>query len=293
MNTTESRVAAWGGSLLVSLALLAGCSAPAERQTITVKGSDTMVLLGQRWAEIYMKEHPDAVIQVTGGGSGTGIAALINGTTDICESSRPMSAEEKTKVQEQRQAVATEIPVALDALAVYLNKENPVQQLTMEQARKIFQAEITNWKDVGGPDATIVLYGRENNSGTYVYFKEHVLANGDFAEQYQPMAGTAAVINAVTKDTLGIGYGGIGYASDVKTISMAKDASSPAIEPKMENVLDNSYPLSRSLFWYTAGEPTGAIKEFVDWALSPEGQKVVTDVGYYPLRPNTATTQAP
>ena len=296
MNTTESRVAAWGGSLLVSLSMLAGlagCSPPAERQTITVKGSDTMVLLGQRWAEIYMKEHPDAVIQVTGGGSGTGIAALINGTTDICESSRPMSAEEKTKVQEQRQMAASEIPVALDALAVYLNNENPIQQLTMEQARKIFQAEITNWKDVGGPDATIVLYGRENNSGTYVYFKEHVLANGDFAEKYQPMAGTAAVINAVTKDPLGIGYGGIGYASDVKTISMAKDASSPAIEPKMENVLDNSYPLSRSLFWYTADEPTGAIKQFVDWALSPEGQKVVTDVGYYPLRPNTETIQAP
>ena len=252
-----------------------------------------MVLLGQRWAEVYMKEHPDAVIQVTGGGSGTGIAALINGTTDICESSRPMSEDEKTKVQDQRKAAATEIPVALDALAVYLNKENPVQQLTMEQAKKIFQAEITNWKDVGGPDASIVLYGRENNSGTYVYFKEYVLANGDFAEKYQPMAGTAAVINAVTKDPSGIGYGGIGYASEVKAISMSKDASSPAIEPNMENVLDNSYPLSRSLFWYTAGEPSGAIKQFADWVLSPEGQKVVTEVGYYPLRSTTQTTRTP
>jgi phosphate transport system substrate-binding protein len=289
MKTTQSFPAICGVLLALAFVAIAGCAAPPDRQTITVKGSDTMVLLGQRWAEVYMMEYPDAVIQVTGGGSGTGIAALINGTTQICESSRPMSAQEKTNVREQRNAEAVEIPVALDALAIYLNKENPVRQLTMEQVRRIFQADITNWKDVGGMDAPIVLYGRENNSGTYVYFKEHVLANGDFAERYQALPGTAAVMNAITKDPGGIGYGGIGYATDIKTIPIAADPSSPAVEPNMENVLNKSYPLSRFLFWYTAGPPEGPVKQFVDWVLSPEGQEIVSDVGYYPLEGGAAS----
>jgi len=262
-----------------------GCSAPpVERQTITVKGSDTMVLLGQRWAEVYMKAHPDVTIQVTGGGSGTGIAALINGTTQICEASRPMKPEEKNSVKEQRHADAVEIPVALDALAVYLHKDNSIEHLDMEQVARIFRGEVTNWKDVGGKNAPILLYGRENNSGTYVFFKEHVLKNADYAEKYQALPGTAAVINAVQKDLGGIGYGGIGYAKDVKTISIGKDAAANPIVPNMENVLNNSYPLSRQLFWYTAGAPTGALKDFVDWVLGPEGQKVVSEVGYYPLK---------
>ncbi|HYR87087.1 MAG TPA: phosphate ABC transporter substrate-binding protein [Terriglobia bacterium] len=269
--------------------LVSGCGVPPE--AITVKGSDTMVPLGQRWAEIYMKEHPSITIQVTGGGSGTGIAALINGTTQICESSRPMKPEEKNSVKEQRKADVSEIPVALDALAVYLNNQNPIERLTMEQVAKIFKGEITNWKDVGGKDTAVVLYGRENNSGTYVFFKEHVLENKDFAEKYQPLPGTAAVINAVTKDAAGIGYGGIGYAKDVKTISIAKTANAEPIAPKMENVLNNSYPLSRQLFWYLAGPPSGEIKNFVDWVLSPAGQKIVNEVGYYPLKPDPAASQ--
>jgi phosphate transport system substrate-binding protein len=273
--------------LVLSLSLIAGCVAPEDQQTITIKGSDTMVLLGQRWAEVYMKEHPQVAVQVTGGGSGTGIAALINGTTDICQASRPMTGEEKTTAKEQRKAEVVEIPVALDALAIYLNKQNPIEQLTMDQVRRIFLGEVTNWKDVGGPDAGIVLYGRENSSGTYVFFKEHVLANGDFAARYQGLPGTAAVINAVTKDPSGVGYGGIGYATDVKTIAVAKETGASAIAPSMENVLDNTYPLSRHLFWYTAGTPAGAMKELADWVLSPDGQKIVTDVGYYPLRPAT------
>jgi len=199
-----------------------------------------------------MKDHPNATIQVTGGGSGTGIAALVNGTTQICQSSRPMKDEEKASVKQQRKADVSEIPVAVDALAVYLNKQNRVDHMTMEQVRRIFQGEITNWKDVGGPNANIVLYGRENNSGTYVFFKEHVLANGDFAEKYQPLGGTAAVINAVVKDVNGIGYGGIGYATDLKAISIAKDAASEPVAPTMENALSNKYPLSRFLYWYTA-----------------------------------------
>ena len=231
-----------------------------------------------------MKERPNVSIQVTGGGSGTGIAALINGTTQICEASRPMTEDEKTKVKAQHNRDAVETPVAIDALAVYLHKANPIQHLDMEQVRRIFQGEVSNWKDVGGPDANIVLYGRENSSGTYVFFKEHVLKNGDFAERYQGMSGTAAVINAVTKDPNGVGYGGIGYATDVKTVPIAKSATDEPIEPNMENALSGKYALSRQLFWYTAGAPTGAMKDLFDWVLGPEGQKLVLDVGYYPLK---------
>jgi phosphate transport system substrate-binding protein len=288
---TIQRLAA---STAVIALLLAGCAAPPSeqggQQTITVKGSDTMVPLGQRWAEVYMKEHPDVAIQVTGGGSGTGIAALINGTTQICESSRPITADEKMKVKAQRNADVVEVPVAIDALAVYLNTQNKVTHLDMDQTRRIFQGQITNWKEVGGQDAAIVLYGRENSSGTYVFFKEHVLQNGDFAEKYQGMSGTAAVINAVTKDPNGIGYGGIGYATDVKTIAIAKDAKSDPIEPNMTNALSGTYPLSRQLFWLSAGEPTGKMKDLYNWVLGPEGQKLVLEVGYYPLKDPKANT---
>ncbi len=271
-------------------ALVTSCAVPpAGKQNITLKGSDTMLQIGQRWAEVYMKDHPNATIQVTGGGSGTGIAALVNGTTQICQSSRPMKDEEKASVKQQRKADVSEIPVAVDALAVYLNKQNRVDHMTMEQVRRIFQGEITNWKDVGGSNGNIVLYGRENNSGTYVFFKEHVLANGDFAERYQPLGGTAAVINAVVKDVNGIGYGGIGYATDLKAISIAKDAASEPVAPTMENALSNKYPLSRFLYWYTAGPPAGTIKDLVDWVLGPQGQNIVKDVGFYPLKGDAQT----
>jgi phosphate transport system substrate-binding protein len=282
-------------STAVIALLLTACAAPPDQggqQTITVKGSDTMVPLGQRWAEVYMKEHPDVAIQVTGGGSGTGIAALINGTTQICESSRPITADEKMKVKAQRNAEVVEVPVAIDALAVYLNKENNVTHLDMDQTRRIFQGQLANWKELGGKDAPIVLYGRENSSGTYVFFKEHVLQNADFAERYQGMSGTAAVINAVTKDPNGIGYGGIGYATDVKTIAIAKDAKSDPIEPNMANALSGTYPLARQLFWLSAGEPTGKMKELYDWVLGPEGQKLVTEVGYYPLKDPAANKES-
>jgi phosphate transport system substrate-binding protein len=272
---------------LVCLLLLGCAPPPTDRQTITVKGSDTMVLLGQRWAELYMKDRPDVTIQVTGGGSGTGIAALINGTTQICQASRPMKEEEKKSVNERRHADVVEIPVALDALAVYLSKDNPIEHLNMLQVARIFRGEVTNWREVGGGNAPVVLYGRENNSGTYVFFKEHVLNNADFAEKYQALPGTAAVINAVQKDRNSIGYGGIGYAKDVKTISIAKDSASPPVAPAMEHVLDNSYALSRQLFWYTAGAPSGGIKDFIDWVLGPDGQKIITEVGYYPLKAQT------
>ena len=267
----------------LSLLLLTACPSP-QAQTITMKGSDTMVQLGQQWAELYMKEHPDVSIQVTAGGSGNGIAALIDGTTQICQASRAMKDAEKESLKAKRQLDAVETPVALDALAIYVHKDNPIKSLTMEQVAKIFLGEVTDWKDVGGTPGNIVLYGRENSSGTYAYFKEHVLGDKDFPSKYQALPGTGAVVDAVAKDKGGVGYGGIGYAAAIKTIGITKDPGGAPIEPNMANVLNGTYPISRQLFWYTAGPADGVVKGFQDWVLSPDGQKVVAEKGFYPLK---------
>ncbi len=260
-----------------------GAAAPADKQSLTIKGSDTMVILGQRWAEDYMKANPGTTVQVTGGGSGTGIAALINGTTDICESSRPMKDKEKDDVTGKRGAAAVETKVALDALAVYVNDKSPVKEISIPALRKIYTGETTNWKDVGGPAHTIVLYGRENNSGTYGYFKEHVLENKDFAASTQTLAGTSAVANAVKGDVYGIGYGGIAYLEGVRALAVKKEDASTPITPSLETAQSGTYPISRFLYFYTAGPATGTAKKFIDWTVSPDGQKVIGDVGYYPL----------
>jgi phosphate transport system substrate-binding protein len=247
-----------------------------------------MVILGQRWAEEYMKLNKGAVIQVTGGGSGTGIAALINGQTDIAEASRPMKPEEKDQVKKNSGKDVIETPVALDGLAIYVNETNPLKEITIEQANAIYTGKTTNWKQLGGPDQEIIPYGRENNSGTYAYFKEHVLKNADFAPEIQSMPGTAAVINAVAKDNKAIGYGGIAYAKGVKALGVKKDEKAPAVEPSMENVVSGKYPISRSLYFYTAGKPEGDVKKFVAWTLGAEGQKLCEEVGYYPLKAKKA-----
>lgn len=257
----------------------------AQGRSITVKGSDTLVILGQRWAEVYMKKNPGASIQVTGGGSGVGLAALINGTTDIAESSRPMKDAEKTQLKEKRGLATVELPVALDGLAVYVHGSNPIQELTLDQLKKIYTGAVKNWKEVGGKDERILLYGRENSSGTYAYFKEHVLENADYYPTTQTLPGTAAVINAVAKDTRGIGYGGIAYLKGVRAIKVKKNASTPGVEPTLDNVQKNIYPISRFLYWYLAGKPSGQIKQLADWVVTEEGQSVVKDVGYYPLPP--------
>lgn len=254
------------------------------QQAVTVKGSDTMVILGQRLAEVYMNAHPGAVIQVTGGGSGTGIAALINGSTDIAQCSRPMKPREAQQVKENFGVDVIETPVALDGLAVYLNEANPIEALTLAQLKAIYTGKVTNWKDVGGHDAPIVLYSRENNSGTYVYFKEHVLEGEDYSPRAQTLAGTAAVVNAVAKDPNAIGYGGIAYTAGVKAIKVKKDASSPAVAPTQENVVAGVYPISRYLYYYTAGRPKNPVAvDYIRWTLSPEGQAVVKEVEYFPL----------
>ena len=253
-------------------------------KNITIKGSDTMVILGQRWAEAFMKANPGMVVQVTGGGSGTGIAALINGTTDICEASRPMKQSEKEKLRDRFNSLGVEIPVARDGLAVYVHESNPVAELTLDQLKDIYTGKITNWKEVGGPDAKIILYGRENNSGTYVYFKDNVLKGADFAPQTQTLPGTAAVVNAVSKDKLGIGYGGAAYGKGIKYVKVKKDAKSEGYEPTLENVKSGKYPISRYLFWYTRNKPSGDVKKLVDFVLSEQGQEVVSKVGYFPVK---------
>jgi phosphate transport system substrate-binding protein len=254
-----------------------------DKSSVTLKGSDTMVILGQRWAEDYMKKNPGMTVQVTGGGSGTGIAALINGTTDVCEASRPMKDAEKANVQAKRSAPAVETKVALDALAVYVNDRSPLQEISLPALRKIYLGETTDWKDVGGPAHKIVLYGRENNSGTYGYFKEHVLENKDFAPATQTLAGTSAVASAVKGDVYGIGYGGIAYLEGIRALKVKKDDASPAVAPSLETAQSGAYPISRFLYFYTAGPPAGSVKKFMDWVNGAEGQRIIGDVGYYPL----------
>ncbi len=268
-----------------TLAALAALTLPAlaSAQALTVKGSDTMVILAQRWAEEYMKKNPSNKVQVTGGGSGTGIAALVNGTTDVANSSRSIKPDEVAKVKEKFNVEAVETTVARDGVAIYVNDSNPVQQLTQEQIKAIYLGDVTNWKDVGGPDARIVLYSRENSSGTYVFFKEHVLKNADFAPEAQTLPGTAAVVNAISKEKFGIGYGGAAYAKGVKELKIV-GADGQAVLPNAENVKSGKYPLSRPLFMYTRGAPTTTAKKFIDFCLSKDGQAIVTQVGYYPIK---------
>jgi phosphate transport system substrate-binding protein len=277
----------------IALGLLAGCGQPtssgsasgggAKSRTITIKGSDTMVILGQRWAETYMHHNPGVTVQVTGGGSGTGIAALINGGTDICAASRPMKDKEREQAKAKEGKDVTETAVALDGLAVFLSKSNPIEEMSVTQLEDIYTSKVTDWKDLGAPAGKIVCYGRENSSGTYAYFKEHILKNKDFATEVQSLPGTAAIINAVSKDPASIGYGGIGYAKEVKVIKVSNKTGEKGVEPNMDNVVSGAYPISRKLFFYTMGQPSGEVKAFIDWTLSEEGQKVCEQVGYYPV----------
>lgn len=276
MKTTLLRIT-------LALAVLTTAGAAHAARGVTVKGSDTMVILGQRWAERYMGKHPGEIIQVTGGGSGTGIAALINGTTDICQASRAMKEAEKRKLRDRFQTMGVEIPVAKDGLAVYVHESNPVESLSIDQLRSIFTGAVTNWKALGGPDSRIVLYSRENSSGTYVYFKDHVLKGQDYAASAQTLPGTAAVVNAVAKDPNGIGYGGAAYAKGVKEVAVSA-AGKPAVRPNAETVASGAYPIARDLYFYTRTKPTGKLKQFVDYVLSPDGQSIVTSVGYFPVR---------
>jgi phosphate transport system substrate-binding protein len=269
---------------ILTLAIALAASPLLAQRAVTVKGSDTMVIMNARLAEAFMKTSPGSVIQVTGGGSGVGIAALLNGTTDIAAASRPMKTSEIGKLKDRFATRGTEIPVARDGLAVYLNERNPVRELTMLQLADIYMGKVTNWKGVGGNDAPIVLYSRENSSGTYVYFKDNVLRGKDYSPRSQTLQGTAAVVNAVAKDPNGIGYGGAAYAKGIRFAAVKKDPSAPAFTPTLEAVRSGDYPITRYLYLYTRTAPKGDAKKFIDFALTPAGQQIVTQVGYFPVK---------
>jgi phosphate transport system substrate-binding protein len=281
MNASQLKIAkiALMAAMATSSSMLAG--------NITVKGSDTLVILAQKWAETYMGKNAGTKIQVTGGGTGTGFAALQNQTTDLCNASRKAKAAEIENCIRAFGKRPTEYKVALDWLSVYVNADNKVSELSVSQLDGIFSGKIKNWKEVGGADAPITLYSRENSSGTYEFFKEHVLKGKDFAATAQTMPGTAAVLQAVGKDKNGIGYGGAAYGAGAKHLAIKKDDSSPAVEPTEENVVKGTYPIWRYLYIYVnPALDKGDIAAYLAWIRSDDGQKVVKDVGYFPLPEN-------
>lgn len=285
--------------LLSALIVFQGCKKKEqeEKQVISIKGSDTMVNLTQKWAENFMAANPAASIQVTGGGSGTGVAALLNGTTDIAASSRELKSKE-IDLAKSKNLDYQEFRVALDGIAIIVHPSNPLEYITMEQARDIFSGKITNYKVVSGPDQRITIYGRENSSGTYEFFKDHVLGkdkNGnevDYATQTQVLQGTAALAEAVAKDKNAIAYGGVGYFAlrkDVKIIGVKADEKAEVVFPSKDGVVNyeaiwnGQYSISRYLYLFTGKTPEGMTKTFIDYILSPDGQKVVETMEYIPL----------
>lgn len=258
--------------------------------SIQIKGSDTMVNLGQAWAEKYMEKNSGDFVAVTGGGSGTGLSSLISGSCDIAMSSRNIKDKEIV-LAKQKGINPFEIKVALDGLAVVVNPANLVSKLTVDQLAGIFTGKISNWKEVGGKDQKIVILSREVNSGTHVYFKEHVLRKMDTSskEEFSPgalmLSSSQAIADEVAGNSGAIGYYGMGYiCNKQKAIAVAKDAKSEYVTPNIENVISGKYPISRPLFIYTNGEPVGLIKKFVDYTLSKEGQEIVVKTDFVPMR---------
>ncbi|KXS45084.1 MULTISPECIES: PstS family phosphate ABC transporter substrate-binding protein [unclassified Candidatus Frackibacter] len=259
---------------------------------VQVKGSDTMVNMVQVLAEEYMAQNEGVSLSVTGGGSGTGIAALINDKVDIANSSRVMK-EEEIKQAEANGVDVKRFVVAMDGLSVIVHESNPVENLTVDQIGDIFKGEITNWKEVGGLDKEISLYGRQSNSGTFVYFRNNVL-KGDYSANMKRMNGNAQIVEGIKADEAGIGYVGIGYVVNdndkeiegLNILNVAKDANSkPASPLKPENVKTGDYPLARPLNQYTNGVPTGQELEFIKYELSDEGQAIAVEQGFYPVSP--------
>jgi phosphate transport system substrate-binding protein len=233
-----------------------------------------MLQVNRALAREYMKEHSNISLYIQGGGTKKGIEALIDGSADIGAASRSIRAEEAKQLAENFNAVGMSFLIAKDALSIYLNPNNPVESLTVEQLRKIYTGEITNWKDAGGKDAPIRLLTRSPNSGTYLYFKEHILEGKDYASECKVLTTTEAIVEETMQDENAIGYGGIGYGAE------ALHCRINGIAPSEENVRNDKYPIIRYLYYYTANTPKGAIKEFIDWVLSPAGQTVIQEEGY-------------
>jgi phosphate transport system substrate-binding protein len=258
---------------------------------IQVKGSDSEVNLVQRLAEVFMQKSPEVNIAVTGGGSGTGIAALINKQTDIANSSRELNAKEE-EAAKKAGVNPFRVVFATDAVSVILHPENPVAKLTIDQLGKIFKGEIGNWKEVGGPELKISLYGRQSNSGTYVFFREFVL-KGDYSQRMKSMNGNAQIVEGVQRDKAGIGYVAVGYVvgqtgavkPGLKILNVPQDDSAEALSPaKMENVMSGKYPISRPLNQYLNGKPTGKLLEFMKFQIGPVGQEIVKKQGFFPVQ---------
>lgn len=283
--------------LLLFLISLSACNtntdvasaAEDSQRAIQNKGSDTLVNLALAWAEAYREVEPSVSIAVTGGGSGTGIAALINGTVDIANASRKMKDKE-IKAAEENGITPVEITVAIDALAVVVHPDNPVSQLTIDQLADIYTGRITNWQDVGGNDAPIIILSRETNSGTHVYFLETVVRKGDkenkdiFAPQTLLMPSSVGITSELRRNPNAIGYDGLGYVTEhEKMIAVAVNSESPYVMPSVASGSDGSYPIARGLYMYTAGEPSGVIATYLDWIKGPAGQTIVADLGFVPL----------
>ena len=252
------------------------------------KGSDTIVNLALAWAEKYQVEHQNIRISVTGGGSGTGIAALVNGTVDIANASRKIKDEETAEAQSNGITPVEHI-IARDAIAVIVNPENPVSELTLQQISDIYSGKYKNWNEVGGEDRPIVRLSRETNSGTHVYFLETVLRLGNkedktlFSTSTLLLPSSEGIISEVRNNPNAIGYDGLGYVpKDLKMIAIAKKVGEPYVLPSIDTVNDKSYAIARDLYMYTNGAPAGIIKDYLDWILSDEAQQIVADLGFVP-----------
>jgi phosphate transport system substrate-binding protein len=285
--------------MFLALVLLAACSPtslstpkPQAQAYIENKGSDTMVNLALAWAEKYQSEHTEVSLSVTGGGSGTGIAALINGTVDIANASRQIK-EEETELAEEKGIQPVELVVARDAIAVIVNPENPVSELSLQQISDIYSGKIMTWTEVGGENRPIVRLSRETNSGTHVYFLETVLRLGDknnktfFSDDTLLLPSSEGIIAEVRQNPNAIGYDGLGYVPpDIKKLAIARKPGEPYVLPSAVTVNDNSYPIARDLYMYISGQPTGFIKNYLEWILSPQAQEIVTELGFVPLKLN-------
>ena len=268
------------------LAAVAGCgettSLNGSGGAIQVKGSDTMVNLAQMWAEDYMNERPDTSIAVTGGGSGTGISAMINGTTDMANASREMKDKEKEQASGQGIEVE-EHKVALDGIAVLVHPDNPVNTLTTNQLAGIFTGRITDWSDVGGSAGPIVILSRESNSGTHVFFKEHILDNEEYSPEALLMPSSQAIFEEVKQNPNGIGYVGMGYIQEgVRAVKVSKD-NAAGVLPSIETVQSGEYPISRPLYIYITKDASQAVTDYLDWILGDEGQAIVLQLDFVPL----------
>jgi phosphate transport system substrate-binding protein len=280
--------------LILSLALVALVALTVQvnaQGMIMIKGSDTLINLVQALSEQYMEVEPNTAIAVTGGGSGVGIAALISNTVDVANASRPMKDKELTAAKENG-VIAHELVIGIDGLSVIVNADMPIESLTVEQIGAIFRGDFTNWNQVGGPDKVISLYGRQPSSGTYVFFQEHVLGKKNYSPNMKQMNGNAQIIEGIKADKASIGYVGVGYVFDdkggvqdgLKVLKVSVEEGAEAVDPLIaDNVKSGKYPIARALYQYINGTPKPHVKKFIEYELGPEGQKLVEEMGFYPV----------